>query len=217
MRQLANYISESCGNVPKLCCGGRGRSMNKIGTFLRGMIGAALLFGAATPGAAVTYIFEGRSAFPGGHFGVFEITLPSPVTQNSVFDVSKFSSCTVLSNPDLSCGNHGFTFTTVAGFGVDGNMIEFAAVDGGLEITRSFFYFAPGAFGANGVYENIAFGEDQGGTLRVSGIGSPAVPEPGTWAMLILGFAMVGAAVRYRRSKGHGIGPSSLLDRAATS
>lgn len=188
--------------------------MNKIGTILRGMIGAILLFGAATPGAAVTYIFEGRSAFPGGNFGTFEITLPEPVTSNSVFALSKFTSCAVLSDPNLSCGDHRFTFTTAAEFGTEGNMIEFAVLDGGFEINRTFFYFAPGAFGKDGVYENIVFGDFQGGTLRVSGAGVPAVPEPTTWAMLILGFAMVGAAQRNRRAKTHGVADLPLKDHA---
>lgn len=35
---------------------------------------------------------------------------------------------------------------------------------------------------------------------RATGGGVGAVPEPGTWAMLILGFGAVGAALRHRRS-----------------
>lgn len=43
------------------------------------------------------------------------------------------------------------------------------------------------------------------GRLRVQVPGSPAggaVPEPATWAMMMLGFSMVGAASRYRRRMG---------------
>ncbi len=32
-------------------------------------------------------------------------------------------------------------------------------------------------------------------------INAPAVPEPGTWALLILGFGMVGASMRYRPAR----------------
>jgi PEP-CTERM motif len=35
--------------------------------------------------------------------------------------------------------------------------------------------------------------------LTISELATGAVPEPGTWAMLILGFGMVGGAIRYRR------------------
>ena len=36
--------------------------------------------------------------------------------------------------------------------------------------------------------------------VRISGVAA-AVPEPATWAMMLLGFGMVGAASRYRRRK----------------
>ena len=39
-------------------------------------------------------------------------------------------------------------------------------------------------------------------TLRISQAAVPsAVPEPATWAMMLVGFGMVGAATRYRRRK----------------
>jgi hypothetical protein len=37
---------------------------------------------------------------------------------------------------------------------------------------------------------------------------NPAIPEPSTWAMLILGFGAVGAAMRSRRSQGLSLGTS---------
>jgi hypothetical protein len=164
----------------------------------------AAMMGVAAPAAAVvTYTFEGLSAFEGGWFGRFVISLTGPVTSDSVFPAAQFTSCEVLSNPDLTCGDHRFTFTTVAEFGVDGNMIEFAANNAGGEVGRSFFYFQPGAFGANGTYNTIIFGSDQAATLTVSGIGGgggpPPIPEPATWAMLIAGFGLTGAAMRRRR------------------
>jgi hypothetical protein len=36
-------------------------------------------------------------------------------------------------------------------------------------------------------------------TLDISGGTIPAVPEPATWAMMLVGFGMMGATLRYRR------------------
>ncbi len=51
------------------------------------------------------------------------------------------------------------------------------------------FIWNPGLPGGQGVPE----------TWVVRGASEPVVPEPGTWAMLIAGFGMIGAAARRRR------------------
>ena len=56
--------------------------------------------------------------------------------------------------------------------------------------------FAPQ--GINDAGQIVGFGFDEFGVNR--GWLLEAVPEPGTWAMLIGGFGMVGAAARRRRS-----------------
>lgn len=178
--------------------------MRMIGISLKAAA-AGLAIAAAVPAAAmVTYAFEGLSAFAGNNYGRFSITLPDYVSATSVFPASQFSSCEVLSNPQLSCGAHGFTFATVSTFGINSNMIEFAVTDGQSELNRTFFYFELGAFAADGVYDNIIFGSDQAGRLTVSsggggGGGGPVIPEPATWALLISGFGVVGAALRRQR------------------
>jgi hypothetical protein len=58
-------------------------------------------------------------------------------------------------------------------------------------------------------FEGTAYSIDFGGTANQTAFdditfgsatpGVPGVPEPGTWAMMILGFGMVGATVRSRR------------------
>lgn len=53
--------------------------------------------------------------------------------------------------------------------------------------------FAPGNF----VLINPFFGN---GSLTISAV-SPAIPEPATWAMLLLGFAAIGGALRLSRRK----------------
>lgn len=66
-----------------------------------------------------------------------------------------------------------------------------------------------GAFDNSGTFTTVSFWGDgfgeflvAGGTIRYANIGSgplPGVPEPTTWALLILGFGAIGAAMR--RSK----------------
>ncbi len=62
-----------------------------------------------------------------------------------------------------------------------------------------------GAFaGATGTFTNIGTVDTNGGppsrlTLNFNGaINAPAVPEPGTWALMICGFGLVGGALRRR-------------------
>ena len=53
--------------------------------------------------------------------------------------------------------------------------------------------FAPGTFSL----VNFVFGP---ATLTISQV-AVAVPEPSSWAMMLIGFGMLGAAARYRRRK----------------
>jgi hypothetical protein len=55
----------------------------------------------------------------------------------------------------------------------------------------------------NGSSHTIQFFQDLGGWTFVSEIdflGTAAVPEPGTWALMIAGFGLAGAALRRRRT-----------------
>jgi len=57
----------------------------------------------------------------------------------------------------------------------------------------------PGWVRTTGIYGNHAFSLD---TARLSGTDAvSAVPEPATWAMMLVGFGMVGAVARYRRRR----------------
>ncbi|OYW47084.1 MAG: hypothetical protein B7Z33_01640 [Sphingomonadales bacterium 12-68-11] len=75
------------------------------------------------------------------------------------------------------------------------------------------YFFAPGAFGADGVYTTAGYPDpsgpiidpDSGQEYYVGNAGlatltvrtaTAAVPEPATWAMMLLGFGLVGAALR---------------------
>lgn len=68
--------------------------------------------------------------------------------------------------------------------------------------------FDLGAFSGQKINLRFQFASDYaaGGTgvqldnLKVTGVVPSAVPEPGTWALMIAGFGMMGAALRSRRS-----------------
>lgn len=61
--------------------------------------------------------------------------------------------------------------------------------------------FEPTTFGGNFLYgEGSAIGEQGSLGGRYLALSSAAVPEPSTWAMMLLGFGAVGMATRRRRS-----------------
>ena len=59
----------------------------------------------------------------------------------------------------------------------------------------SAFFFSDGAFKGLGTYNSLISAPGVRGTLTVSNV-TGAVPEPATWAMMIVGFGMAGAAMR---------------------
>ena len=69
----------------------------------------------------------------------------------------------------------------------------------------AFYFFAPGAFSAVGLYSTAD--NDPGGNAGNAGLGQLSVtssgvipvPEPSTWALMILGFGSAGAMLRRRR------------------
>lgn len=58
------------------------------------------------------------------------------------------------------------------------------------------FDFAPGSFASLGTFDAIG---QLKATMTVDYLAVPAVPEPGTWALMILGFGATGQALRVRR------------------
>lgn len=86
---------------------------------------------------------------------------------------------------------------------------DFVGSDGGfsnLALIAGVSYFA-----ISSGFDNTDFGafrldiNGPGNILPIGGGGPGGVPEPATWAMLIFGFAGIGAALRRRRSAGDAV------------
>jgi hypothetical protein len=156
-------------------------------TVLYLLLGTALAGPAIPAAAAVTYTLAGYS-------GVVE------APQSFSFVVDDYLSA------DTTIPLSAFTFcvpgegTCVgAEFSVDdpfNNFPDLSVLNFQTDTSGTFYYFDEDAFTTNGVYTNTEVGFNLA-TLTVSGF-AEAVPEPATWALMISGFGMVGAASRRR-------------------
>ena len=143
----------------------------------------------------------GSPAIPGETFtGAFTLTyngfiLGAPGA-GVVVDAADLDSCTATSNVGpATCDHQDFLLTVdnkaIVSFGLHDSFFS-----GGI-----FYYFDTAAFTSTGTFDTVLFGGSQQGRLVVTDIGAAtgAVPEPAGWALMILGFGGVGAAVRHRR------------------
>lgn len=66
---------------------------------------------------------------------------------------------------------------------------------------NSRFYFSGGDFGLNWQGLSYADGAQIAVDLNLTPNPNPVIPEPATWLMLIIGFGVIGAALRQRRRR----------------
>ena len=146
--------------------------------------------------AGVTYTFTGN--FQNGNFAPenasFSITVPAAITSDQTFTAAQ---------SNLSCGDNfvqctGVSFLTDATPGQDIVTINFNTLNSSQQ---EFYDFAATAFGTNGVnpQDGGTFGNNA--TLTTAGVVA-AVPEPSTWAMMILGFCGLGFMAYRRKQNG---------------
>lgn len=110
-----------------------------------------------------------------------------PVGDFTTLTGAAFINCAPVDST-LSCDSLVFQTTSVAGF--DTVTLNFINVlTGATDSSTSFF--AEGSFGGYGSFVS----NDGGATLTIS-----PVPEAGVWLMFILGFGVIGAALRRRRA-----------------
>lgn len=173
---------------------GLGVLMNVFSRYFRpfgvlAAVGAALC--AAPAPAAVLYEFSIDG-------GTFSLTSPQYITVDTFVTAANLDSCTASGVP---CEHVRFD---VDYYGDETrSVIAFARefIAGGYFTTYHYFDF--GVFAQNGTYGTVTTYNPA--TLRVSGAADPvgAVPEPATWALLILGFGLIGGTMRSaRRDRG---------------
>lgn len=86
-----------------------------------------------------------------------------------------------------TAASYGNYFTTGPTF-LDGSGVRFMTAAGN---TVAFFNQS-----SNGIYRVNTF--SPGSSSFVNATSTPAVPEPASWAMMLIGFGAIGFAVRYR-------------------
>ncbi|CAN7564882.1 FxDxF family PEP-CTERM protein [Phenylobacterium sp. LjRoot164] len=166
---------------------------------LAAVVGAAMVIGASSASAA-TYISFTSPDSDGSISGVFGndggIAKGSFTnTFNFTWPVLGVSSGTISSSFTSKANDLNFTSVTLNG-------VAFASVIGGSGLPE--FRFLTNLPVSAGPQQLVVTGYSPGaaatysGTLSFSPLG--AVPEPGTWALMIVGFGATGAMIRARRT-----------------
>jgi hypothetical protein len=160
----------------------------------------ALALAASPANAAVRYDFQAFSSFPLGEpqdvvTGNFSLTLADFITSSTTVPFAGLSSCSATGSVTgvMLCGEQ--TLSPVEGFN---DFVGFGFFQP-LGFSAVYYYFTPGALSAVGTYDTVLFGQEQAGRLTVSVVGG-AVPEPGSWAMMIAGFGLVGGVMRRKNT-----------------
>lgn len=159
----------------------------------------AALAGMALPQAALAQIYTFHSTELSALSpspSVFDFTLDA-ATATAIAAGTSFGNVTISHNGVATTGN-----TLTASFGTNIGGSPFFLVDTSPDSATRPFYsgsgpaitFNPGVFA-------IADGLTNGkGTLTIGAVAVSAVPEATTWAAMLLGFGLIGARMRRRRT-----------------
>jgi hypothetical protein len=170
--------------------------MNKLALALV----AATALSAAPASAAARIVVEGGGTpvvFQGDNGNRFAL-LGVLGTSGGVFTQADIPGNITNSTQNQFVG--AFSCTGAIGSLSCGNFDSFAIAPGQRLLNNLLVEFSDGG---DGVFDNVVFGGSATLGLAVTQNGQPpitaAVPEPSTWAMLLLGFFAIGGAMRARR------------------
>lgn len=155
--------------------------------------------GAATPAAAAQYVFSfstNQALFGGAQTGSGVLTTSDVLTTSplnmmgyAVTSISGTLNGSAINGLSGFQGSNNFYYTS--GNFVDGSGIGFTTVAG----TSASLYFAS----AVQRFQLTTVSPFSTGYVTATSSLVAAVPEAATWAMMLIGFGMTGAALRYRR------------------
>lgn len=153
---------------------------------------SALAFAAASASAdPYQLVYSGNSATTGAFTTTLDLNLPAGGGLATLLGGDR-NGITVLSLSAYANANNSvqlpFPFVDFGG-------LSFTLADG---ISYNFYYSGTQLFELNSV---LAPGGFPDGDAPISSATLTAVPEPATWGMMILGFGVLGAAMRRRSTK----------------
>ena len=164
---------------------------NKCGIAVAGILAASCL---ASPASAATFLFtfDGATIDASGTLTTQDVpTTTGGLLITGVTGTANGATITGLLAPGTFASNDNLLFvgqTSLLSFG------GFSFVAGGVE---SNIFRGTQTFG---FFQSVAVSSP--GTFTITAVTNPppvgAIPEPGTWALMLMGFGFVGAAMRRR-------------------
>jgi hypothetical protein len=160
------------------------------------LLAAVATLTVSVPASAAQYVFSfatsqalfGPSVSGSGTFTTSDTAMTvAGQTAFQILSVSGQVNGVAINN---ATGNYGNYFTTGPSF-LDGSGTNFSLVTGG----RVAFFNQS----TNGLYRVNTFSPGSSNFVNASSSLVAPVPEPATWAMMLLGFASIGFAMRRRR------------------
>ncbi|WP_341208435.1 PEPxxWA-CTERM sorting domain-containing protein [uncultured Sphingomonas sp.] len=149
---------------------------------------AAAIVAPTGASAAVTYTFATTEPFAGG---ALEFTV-----ETDAFVGEEWIQRAALKNASTAIQRVRFEATCPDGGGTSACDQVSIVASTGFGSTVVYRYFNDGAFAEAGSYQSK--NTSTAATLTVSRSLTPAVPEPGTWLTMLLGFGLIGFALRRR-------------------
>lgn len=157
-------------------------------------VAAASLAFAATPAMAASFLFE----LTGGKTASFVIDTDTPDFSSSSFignQVRYDNVSGTFGGTEQTVSSVSFGTFLVSSFQISGSSLGFTQYAGPEMFSGdpAMPVFAPGSYALTSITSGAA-------TLTISELAA-AVPEPTTWAMMVIGFGMIGGAIRYRKGR----------------